>query len=244
MPEIQINPAQRRTKIARRRAVAAAAIGMVIAGWLIFQRSQHGVVAPESYGLRVVHGPVKDPRTVPASGNSGIYLGGGLVLTAAHVAGNPDGLGILVGDQWTPAQMVKAGNFEILDISVLSVDAKALPATLRSLPRLALCSQSPMVGQEVDVIEPGRTTHSIIISPESLPPGISWQFSSLIRDVATTGNSGSGVFDHRSRCLMGIMSRKIERILKENGSVTRTEGVAKYFVPADKISAVLGSLPP
>jgi hypothetical protein len=43
---------------------------------------------------------------------------------------------------------------------------------------------------------------------------------------------------------MGIMSRKIERILKENGSVTRTEGVAKYFVPADKISAVLGSLPP
>jgi hypothetical protein len=31
----------------------------------------------------------------------------------------------------------------------------------------------------------------------------------VISDVATTGNSGSGVFDAGQKCLLGIMSRKI-----------------------------------
>jgi hypothetical protein len=34
------------------------------------------------------------------------------------------------------------------------------------------------------------------------------KFSTLIADVATTGNSGSGVFDPNHECLLGIMSRK------------------------------------
>ena len=33
----------------------------------------------------------------------------------------------------------------------------------------------------------------------------------MISDVATTGNSGSGVFDAGNKCLLGIMSRKILR---------------------------------
>ena len=50
--------------------------------------------------------------------------------------------------------------------------------------------------------------------------------------VATTGNSGCGVFDANRNCLLGIMSRKI--------TVTPTGGgapkdVAKYFVPAPAI---------
>jgi hypothetical protein len=31
----------------------------------------------------------------------------------------------------------------------------------------------------------------------------------VISDVATTGNSGSGVFDAGSKCLLGIVSRKL-----------------------------------
>jgi hypothetical protein len=48
----------------------------------------------------------------------------------------------------------------------------------------------------------------------------------LIADVATTGNSGSGVFDPQRKCLHGIMSRKIMLAGKD---------VAKYFVPAVEI---------
>jgi hypothetical protein len=42
-----------------------------------------------------------------------------------------------------------------------------------------------------------------------LPFSIPRKFSTLISDVATTGNSGSGVFDAGNKCLLGIMSRKI-----------------------------------
>jgi hypothetical protein len=53
------------------------------------------------------------------------------------------------------------------------------------------------------------------------------KFSSLIGDVATTGNSGSGVFDPNRKCLLGIMSRKFT-----SHTAGRDKDVAKYFVPA------------
>ena len=43
----------------------------------------------ENYAVRIVHGRPDDPSKIPRTGNAGIYLGGGLVLTAAHVAGSP-----------------------------------------------------------------------------------------------------------------------------------------------------------
>jgi hypothetical protein len=60
------------------------------------------------------------------------------------------------------------------------------------------------------------------------------KFNALIADVATTGNSGSGVFDPDQKCLLGIMSRKF--------TIQTTEGerdVAKYFVPAAQIRSFL-----
>ena len=41
------------------------------------------------------------------------------------------------------------------------------------------------------------------------PLNVQKRFSTVISDVATTGNSGSGVFDAGQKCLLGIMSRKI-----------------------------------
>ena len=53
------------------------------------------------------------------------------------------------------------------------------------------------------------------------------QFHTLIADVASTGNSGSGVFDPNRKCLLGIMSAKFTTIDGKD--------IAKYFVPAREI---------
>jgi len=86
---------------------------------------------------------------------------------------------------------------------------------------------------------PERTVRSYILSPERLPIGVR-RFSTVIADVAQTGNSGSGVFDAQQRCLLGIMSRKISqsRARADTGK-TETHDIAKYFVPASEIAAFL-----
>jgi hypothetical protein len=56
------------------------------------------------------------------------------------------------------------------------------------------------------------------------------KFTTLIADVATTGNSGSGVFDPSHKCLLGVMSRKIVSQTTEGD-----KDIAKYFVPATAI---------
>ena len=75
-----------------------------------------------------------------------------------------------------------------------------------------------------------RATGSHIVSPQVL--SFTWRikFSILIGDVATTGKSGSGVFDPSRKCLLGIMSRKFVSHTTEGD-----KDIAKYFVPAATI---------
>jgi hypothetical protein len=63
-----------------------------------------------------------------------------------------------------------------------------------------------------------------------LPAKYQKRFSTVIRDVATTGNSGSG-----EKCLLGIMSRKIT--VRPN--TPDEKDIAKYFVPASTIRAFI-----
>jgi hypothetical protein len=56
------------------------------------------------------------------------------------------------------------------------------------------------------------------------------KFGSLISDVASTGNSGSGVFDPQRKCLLGIISRKFLA-----DSPQGLKDIAKYFVPPNEI---------
>jgi hypothetical protein len=74
------------------------------------------------------------------------------------------------------------------------------------------------------------------MSPKLLPLTYRKRFSTMISDVATTGNSGSGVFDAASKCLLGIMSRKI--MVRRDANSEYTD-LAKYFVPAETIAAFM-----
>jgi hypothetical protein len=61
------------------------------------------------------------------------------------------------------------------------------------------------------------------------------RFSTVISDVATTGNSGSGVFDAGQKCLLGIVSLKIYQTPRSGAPENEHKDIAKYFVPASII---------
>jgi hypothetical protein len=142
---------------------------------------------------------------------------------------------VAIAGQDYPTHVVKEGNLDGTDLTLLSVDEDLLPLRLR-LRRNPLCSEFPWPGEEVITVIPGKTARSRIIAPNRLPVSVR-KFSTVIADVATTGNSGSGVFDAHRRCLLGIMSRKISQTRKDaTTGKPETRDIAKYFVPASEIA--------
>lgn len=168
----------------------------------------------------------------------GVYLGNGLILTAAHVAGNvaqtkPH---VVIAGQDLPAALVKQGSVEGVDLTLLSIDGTKLPVGLQ-MRRIPLCEHSPYAGETVVVAIPEGTAPSRILPRQAIPADLRARFGTAIADVASTGNSGSGVFDAHDLCLLGIISRKISvtrRPLKI-GAPSHTTDIAKYFVPAAAI---------
>ena len=157
---------------------------------------------------------------------TGIYLTPGLVITAAHVtAGWSGNTEVYIDGAGFPASRVKQGVFEDVDLALFSVDQQKLPASIQEI-QAPLCRAPAWPGDPVIVVDQASTTRSHIISPVILPFPLRSKFSTLIADVATTGNSGSGVFDPNHECLLGIMSRKFTMAGVD---------IAKYFVPASEI---------
>jgi hypothetical protein len=77
------------------------------------------------------------------------------------------------------------------------------------------------------------------MSPRLLPQNVRKRFPTVISDVATTGNSGSGVFDAGHKCLLGIISRKISVRSNSADAASEEKDIAKYFVPASAIRAFI-----
>jgi len=188
------------------------------------------------YAVNIIHDP-------PQSWTGyGVYLGSGLVLTAAHVVGSAARTrpSVRIAGLVLRATAVKEGAYERVDLTLLQVDERQLPVSLR-LRRMPVCQRPLWVGQPVVVAVPESTARSRIMSPQLLPAQYRARFSTVISDVATTGNSGSGVFDAANKCLLGIMSRKIQ--VRPEGADPKSEfkDLAKYFVPADTITAFIPS---
>ena len=172
----------------------------------------------------------------------GVYMGDGLVLTAGHVAGEFWRTNaVQIAGQELPTHVLKRGQFTGIDLALLSIEDDKLPVALR-LRRMPICSEAPRPGQPVVVATPEGTARSRIVSPAFLPRGLAPRYMNAIGDVATTGNSGSGVFDAAKQCLLGIISGKITQ-----NEVNRTgvslkpspRDVAKFFVPSAAIAAFL-----
>jgi Trypsin-like peptidase domain len=170
----------------------------------------------------------------------GVYLGKGLVLTAAHVVGSAAHTKprVHIAGMELPATAIREGNFERVDLTLLSVDEQMLPVYLR-MRRMPLCDNKPWPGEPVIVAIPEGTARSHIMLPSLLPAKYQKRFSTVISDVATTGNSGSGVFDAGQKCLLGIMSRKITVRPNTADAESKEKDFAKYFVPTSIIRAFI-----
>jgi hypothetical protein len=169
----------------------------------------------------------------------GVYLGGGLVITASHVVGSFAQMKphVIVGGRDFPTSLVKEGSMDGADVTLLRFDPSGLPMRLQ-LRRMTLCEKDPYPGEAVVVATPEGIARSRILPPQAIPPEFRSRFgASTIPDVATTGNSGSGVFDAWRRCLLGVMSRKFTIELK--GAARRKVDIAKYFVPVSDIKAFI-----
>jgi S1-C subfamily serine protease len=215
-------------------SLGCAALGVALAPTLA--RAQSDQASLKAFAVHINRTPQQ-----PWPGY-GVYLGNGLILTAAHVAGDvaqtkPH---VVIAGQDLPAALIKQGSLESVDLTLLSIDGTKLPVGLQ-MRRTPLCERPPFAGERVVVAIPEGTAVSKVLPREAIPADLRGRFDTNIADVATTGNSGSGVFDAADLCLLGIMSRKIsvfQRPLKPGGPA-RTADIAKYFVPAAEIKAFI-----
>ena len=187
------------------------------------------------YAVNVVKTtPFENPFT-----GYGIYLGKGAVITAAHVIGRWGFLKdphVLIAGQSLPAKIIKEGSADQIDLTLLSVDEARLPVSLR-LRRNPLCKQPPNVGENVIVVVPEKTARTQVVSPLLIVPQLRGRLNTLIGDLVAT--SGSGVFNAERRCLMGIISRKVQKYDYRNeggGIIAEPAGFAGYFVSASQIA--------
>jgi S1-C subfamily serine protease len=169
----------------------------------------------------------------------GVYLGNGLVLTAAHVVANFfwKSTKVEINGKELAVNVLKKGSFPELDLALLSVDLQQLPVSLR-LRRMPICQNNSYAGEEVIVATPEGIARSRVVAPVLLPKNVDPKFRTAIADVASTGNSGSGVFDAQRGCLLGIVSGKIydSQLVTRNNKPTREQkDIAKFFVPAPVI---------
>jgi S1-C subfamily serine protease len=191
------------------------------------------------YAVDVVHTrPFNDPFI-----GYGIYLGQGVVVTAAHVVGrwphftNPR---VLIAGRDLPAKVIKEGSSEQTDLALLSLDQERLPVSLQ-LRRNPLCKEPLLVGMNVVVVYPERTARSQIISPLLIPSEYRNRFGTLINEAQ---GSGSGVFLAKKKCLIGIMSAKVTKFASrnKNGRMDITpNGFAGFFVPVSRGSNFIPS---
>jgi len=197
----------------------------------------HPQDADDALRLYAVH--IDRTQKQPLNGY-GVYLGNGIVITAAHVVGGGDATKpqVKIAGEHLPTKVVKDGDLNDVDLTLLSVDERQLPDSLASR-HMPLCQNPHGTGEPVIVATPEGVARSYIMSPSLLPPGIPAKFRTVIRYVAETGNSGAGVFDANEKCLLGIISRKISgiQIKQLNGHVVREPvDIAIYFVPVSEIA--------
>lgn len=203
----------------------AVALGMLMStSGAVYSEDDHHSLAV--YGVTVNRTPVQSWQGI------GVYLGNGLVLTAAHVTGwtfwtRPK---VVIKSQEFATETIKEGSFESVDLTLLRIDQRKLPISL-ALRLNPICKTDPKPGLQVASVTPTQIALSQVLSPQVLPLA-SRRFATVIGDVPTTAKSGSGVFDIQRKCLLGIVSRKIWKTIP--GSV-KTQDIATYFVPASEI---------
>jgi hypothetical protein len=154
-------------------------IGYLIAAAMLLPLGRHEPDPADDslrlYAVDIVQNPAQSWT------GRGVYLGKGLVITAAHVVGSAQRTqpNVRVANLQLPATAIKEGNFEQVDLTLLAVDQQKLPISLQ-LRRMPLCQIPPWAGEPVIVAVPDSVASSTIMSPQSLPANLRTKFPTVI----------------------------------------------------------------
>ena len=162
---------------------------------------------------------------------SGVFLGGGMVLTAAHVVKiNPQDPGAtVIMDGWKTAARVAAIAPNGLDLALLKIDPSEISAQRRMLSPVHLCSPPIGANQPVIVASEGQISFSVTI-PVNTGQGIT-----RLGTGYPHGASGGGIFDASKGCLAGII------IIADSGTLSGQDIKLTEFIPATQIAPFLAA---
>lgn len=195
---------------------------------------------PAEVGVRVEK-PAGDG--VHYSQGSGVYLGEGLVLTAAHVVKfDPDHSHVIVllDGVRTDGNLVFDGQKHNVDLALIKLDANELSLRRREQTPVPLCLANPAPNQPVVVASLGTVSNALTIPSAIELDASEAKDTGTWTNILTTGyhqgNSGGGVFHPREGCLWGIINKEMGGPLKGSGVVVDLTA----FVPASKIAPFIG----
>lgn len=173
---------------------------------------------------------------------SAILLDSSTVLTAAHVVeGKPTDakLYFILGAQNIPVEVIWEGKKDTLDVAVLRVkNADNKESAGRKI--FEICDADSEVGRPVALVTPTLSTSALTIPRDREEYS---DIETLVVDRITVGanggHSGSGIFDIRTGCLAGIVSRKDGEDLKGGERNLLIERRLTKFAPASAIRKAL-----
>lgn len=170
------------------------------------------------------------------SQGSGVFLGDGLVLTAAHVVDiNPSNPNVtVVLDGWRKdGVVVKDGHKDNLDLALVKLPPQALSAPRMAQAPVTLCPDNPTPNQKVVVASTGNVTEAATINTAITSDGQAGTWTNLLSTGFHHGASGGGVFNPKQGCLWGIINIEL------SGNVDGRFLDLTAFVPASKIKPFL-----
>jgi hypothetical protein len=162
---------------------------------------------------------------------SGVFIGGGLVLTAAHVVqfNARDPKVTVAMDGWRTDGQVVATAPAGLDLALVKIAPGELSSQRRDLHPVELCAMATAPNQPVVVAAQGAVTLSKTVGEPIRSSTLNGDWTTILATGYSHGASGGGVFDALKGCLAGIIV--IEAV---GAGVELTE-----FVPAARIAPFL-----
>jgi hypothetical protein len=162
---------------------------------------------PADIGLQVEK-PAGDGKLF--SHGSGVLLGDGMVLTAAHViAVNPQDpkVTVFLDNRRVDGLVAFSGQSEHVDLALIKVDPANLPPSKHDLGTEPVCARNPGPAQPVVVAWMGKTTQETTLLRADPPKDASdpTPYSTMLAAGHPKGASGGGVFDPQRACLLGIL---------------------------------------
>lgn len=191
---------------------------------------------------------------------SGVWLGNGKVLTAAHLfMGRKDGasVDVIIHRHTLTGTLLSHGDFGTFDLALIEVPLEEIPKDVAAIPFPALCNCNEVIGAQLYVVAHDQS-HETTASPEHAIQDKGRLWSTATTATLSHGVSGAGVFDARTGCLAGIVSRSVSdwhitfnadenrkciQAIVENANgppdITCEFDAPTLFVPATRISEFL-----